>query len=208
MKKLLLFLVTFFNMIAFAGNEVGNGGGVLVEKKTNEAKIFFDSYETVNRYKYDIKWPLSDSLSDVEIAHFFVNRLPAEQFELKQKLSGWINSFYDESVFTNDNLDTLFDMGTGIHISKDFFFSQLIIQFNDAQKIEYLVQKKYWSELPARQRGVAILHEVIYRRAIEVNPRLFSSVKVRMLVAFLISDEVSHFSDDDFKGVLKTLELI
>lgn len=208
-KLLFVLCFTFFSYSSFAGNEVGNGGTVLVDIKNDFAKVFFDVYETENHYQYTVQWPDSHFYkSDVSMAMAFTSRLRGFDRKLERQLNSFISTFYDESSFITNSHLFIFDTGMGIEIPEEFELKQLIIQYTfDNAQTKYVIDKKYWDHLSLKQRAVAILHEVVYRRALIVNPRLFSSVKVRQFVAFLISDEISLFNKESYKKMLRTLEL-
>ncbi|EQC48519.1 hypothetical protein M899_1842 [Bacteriovorax sp. BSW11_IV] len=208
-KYFILLCMAIFNITTFAGNEVGNGGGVLVNKTTSRAEFFFDVYETQDHYGFDIQWPDQDRYkNDVQMAKAFVSRLREYDKKLERQLKNFADDFYKESSFISNSHLFIFDTGMGIEIPSNYELKQLIIQYTfDNGQTKYVIDQKYWSELSASQRAVAILHEVVYRRALIVNPRLFSSVKVRQFVAFLISDEITLFSKESYKKMLRALEL-
>ncbi|WPU65990.1 hypothetical protein [Peredibacter starrii] len=203
MKKILsLIIFMALSLSAVAGNEVGNGGGVLYQLKSNTPIMFFDAFETEARYGYRVQWP-REIRNDREVAMAFTSRLAKYDPKLQRQLNNWIKAFYSEAVFSETDLPVIFDMGTGIHIPEGTGIAQLVIQ----TKSGYILNQRYWNRLSSEQRGVAILHEVIYRKALEVNPRLFSSVKVRTFVAILISNELRFFTADGYQGLLQNLEL-
>lgn len=207
MKIFLSLIFLFVCSFAMAGNEVGNGGGVLYNLQTKRPYMFFDAYESEVRYGYSVKWP-SERENEIKVAMSFTERLSHFDADLQKQLNKWILSFYSESVYSQKDLPVIFDMGTGISIPNWAGLGQLVIQMKQGQgQVRYILNKRYWVSLPAEQKGIAILHEVIYRKALEVNPRLFSSVKVRMFVAFLISNEISYFSQSEYSELLKSLEL-
>lgn len=198
--SLLFFIVLSFS--SFAGNEVGNGGGVLYHLESKTPVMFFDAYETEARYGYRIQWP-RDLSSELQVAMSFTSRLAKYDPKLQKQLNGWIKSFYAEASFSQSDLPLIFDMGTGIHIPEWSGVAQLIIQ----TKHGYILNQRYWNKLATEQKGVAILHEVVYRKALEVNPRLFLSEKVRIFVAILISNELRFFTANGYQGLLQHLEL-
>lgn len=203
MKKIVSGLILMLlSLTALAGNEVGNGGGVLYHLKSKTPIMFFDAFETEARYGYRVQWP-RDLNNDRQVAMAFTSRLAKYDPKLQKQLNNWINAFYNDASFSQADLPVIFDMGTGIHIPEGTGIAQLVIQ----TKTGYVLNQRYWNALPAEQRGVAILHEVVYRKALEVNPNLFSSVKVRTFVAILISNELRFFTAHSYQGLLQQLEL-
>lgn len=192
-----LILVTMST--AFAGNEVGNGGSVLYNLHTGKAFMFYDHFEARERYHLFVQWPSASR--DVEVAQKFAERICPHDVGLCEKLKGWVQSFYDEVLFTDKVLTPVNDTGM-MHIPQGYGIAQLIVQYQHphTKKVSYQIRRKFWSELSHRDRAVGILHEVVYRRFIELKGEDINSVEVRYLVALIISDEIRLWTPADFKG--------
>lgn len=204
-KKMISLLFLFVSLFAHAGNEVGNGGIVLYSLTTKVPSVLLDAYETEARYGFTIKWP-KEMRDDLSIAMEFTKRLAAYDPRLQNQLNTWIKTFYAEASIAS-SLPLIFDTGVGIHIPKGYGFGQLVIQTKHDNQTHYLLNERFWEMLPVEQRAIAILHEVVYRKALEVNPNLFSSLKVRQFVVLLISNEISYFSDYGYQSALEHLDL-
>lgn len=204
-KKMISLLLLFVSLFAHAGNEVGNGGVVLYSLTNRMASVLLDAYEAEARYGFTVKWP-KEMRDEVSIAMDFTKRLAPHDAKLQNKLNVWIKSFYAESSIT-PNLPLIFDTGVGIHIPQGYRFGQLVIQTKYGNQTHYLLNERFWKLLPVEQRAIAILHEVVYRRALEVNPNLFSSLQVRQFVVLLISNEISYFSNCGYQSALEHLNL-
>lgn len=205
MKYVALIFVMLFSLLSYAGNEVGNGGGVIVDRKTGKPIVFFDAWETTERYGYIVIRTV-DKSNDVEEALTFLNRIKKFDLELHKELSDWAQTFYNEIQFTDNDLPLIFDTGTGIKIPENLKIAQLIIQRRlGPSDVQYLINEKLWKGLSADQRGIAILHEIVYRKAIQVNPNLFNSVNVRLFVGMIISDRISHVGKNSFENIATTL---
>ena len=114
------------SLLTHAGNEVGNGGPILISLHSTKP-VFFDAWETENRYGFKIIWP-GGVYDELEVARTFVVRLEKHDPRLMKELLRSINSFHREVVFTDQFLPLVFDLGTNLPLPPDIKILQLIIQ--------------------------------------------------------------------------------
>lgn len=184
--KLMVLFTLLFSTFAQAGNEMGNGGGLVYCPHYNKY-YFYDAYAMKILRSWDIVPPgnLNDELT---IAEGFAGRLKSIDPKLVMQLKGWIRSFYSETEFVDgDQLSVTSDFYLKVLMSEDVL-EQVIIQ-NLPSSARYTISRSRWNMLNKIQKGVAVFHEVIYRRALLRNPDLKKSDAVIQLVQLVISNK-------------------
>ena len=209
MKNLLL---TWFTSLALCGvsladvRNVGNGGDVVV-CRDGQNKIL--SVELLDFYEGRVlngRHPLpmdGDTDALVEIA---LQRLGKVNPTRQARYAKWAKSFHEEAAYIpNANLVDI-DDSRHIVLPAGCTISQIAIQRPIREGIEkkrYVINDDLWKELnPLNQAGL-ILHELIYREAIEGD--ISDSKLVRLINSLIFSDTLSSVSFPSYAALLKDL---
>lgn len=205
--------VTFLiSLHSQAIGRVGNGGNIIVciSPLSNEcygdgryAGIFYDSYEADVRYKLK---PLSiyPVIFEPEVAldyavHLMTTIKPYDQ-EMYDNLYRYLQSFYSEANFI-EAMKLLPIPDTGISfIPYDSELRQLVVQREPIapQDKRYVISLDLWQMMGKADQAHAILHEVLYRYALDRNATVDSSEYIRYFNAILISGELSKMTQQQF----------
>lgn len=184
------------------GDEIGNGGGALICKYDLVGVteiLFYDEYEARFRYDYDVTRSPGD-MTPQESAVAFLESIKKFDPELFEIAAGYARSFIGDAALLVDSrfLNTT-DIGFGF-LPSNCQYIQLIIQkppvFPGDQR--YWVDFDHWQLLTNNQKGIAIVHEVLYRHARETNPDMSSSEGLRHFVGLIISNRVSSLSQAEY----------
>lgn len=187
--KFLISIYFLFVMPALAGNELGNGGNYIYDNCADKY-YFYDSYEMEKRYSWKIELPLN-RYDEQSIALGFADMLNFYDEELTKQLKHWIRTFYIETRLTDKKLAQINDFNSRITDIGDNF-GQLIIQKPANGKL-YTIYRPVWEKMDKVQKAVAILHEVIYRRAVLLRPTLWRSDNIRFIVQLIIANKIDEF---------------
>ena len=214
----ILALITAAQNVAAGGNELGNGGNMIYCSQQPSQSKFYDSYEAATRYSLIPQFsasPIDCSLINgtevclkkaVAVATQILTRLASNDVELSKKLTSYISLFEQESKFIRDaEFVRVDDIGISYY-PKHCEIHQLVIQhvpMNHAPEDKYyLISADYWTKLNSNEQASALLHEVIYRYALESSKwKITNSQKVRYFNALLLSGKIATLSNDDYDVV-------
>lgn len=223
MKTLVIATLTLLlniQQVFAGGNELGNGGNVIFCPRNPEKSQFYDSYEAVSRYSLQPQFTspaLSCSIMSgtneclqkaVSVAAQILTRVTAKDAELAARLTSYVNLFEQESkIIDNAEFVRVDDIGIS-HYPKDCEIHQLVIQHvpmtHAPEDKYYLIAGDYWSKINSNEQASAILHEVIYRYALESSKwKITNSQKVRYFNALLLSGKITTLSDTEFETLRK-----
>ncbi|MEK2645804.1 hypothetical protein [Bdellovibrio sp. BCCA] len=184
------------------GDEIGNGGGALLCKYdlTGTTEIlFYDEYEARFRYDYYVS-RLPGDQSPQESAVAFLEGIKKFDPELFEIAARYARSFIgDAALLVESRFLNTPDIGFGF-IPSNCQYIQLIIQKPPIfpGDLRYWVDFDHWQLLTNNQKGIAIVHEVLYRHARETNPDMSSSEGLRHFVGLIISNRVSSLSQAEY----------
>ncbi len=189
---------------------------------------FFDLFESQIRYKLNPQFPnytpISQDNSDdavfyqesdaqkqqvLEIVGKLITRLKALDPQRASQYATWVSSFYSEANFISGHLADIKDVGIGIY-QEGCTLKQLIVQNptpNSEYDFRYFVDQSLWLLMFPEDKAAAILHEVVYRGALQANPSIGSSEQVRLFVALIVSDTFANKSADEYAEQVKKLGL-
>lgn len=212
--QIVLVTVILFSSVSKAGisewNERGNGGDILLCSRNNGAEVYFhfyDVYEADVRYGLKAQIPavnetLSQDEQRVVIFESFLNRIAQKDPQRAQQYKTWMATFFAESQFVKgSHLGDIPDTGIGI-IPAACQLKQLIAQNPDPflpYEARYFIDPKFWQVLSVQDQAAALLHELVYRGALEKNPALRSSEKVRLFVALVLSDKLQDLNAEEYQ---------
>lgn len=211
MNKILLsfFLVFVFscNALSFGGDwsERGNGGDVIVCPSTG-THIMLDLYEARHRYGFKTTLPSipatsfpfivgPDELTEMAESKIETN-LKILDPALKTKLIRLLKEFNVETKYLRDvELVDIEDSGA-VHLPQDCLLKQLIVQKRTSVsgRKTYTISVDLWKHMRYESRLAAYLHEVIYRAAMEMNPQIKDSEKLRYFNALILSDRLTKYT--------------
>ena len=205
----------FVSLQAMAIGRVGNGGNIIVCLKPGISLCygrfgytgaFYDTYEAEVRYK--IK-PLSmvegaqDPVSAKEYALKLIQPLYNYDQDLANNLAHYISTFEADANFVAGmQLMPIPDTGISF-IPYNSELRQLVVQREPISPLDrrYVISADLWALMTKADQAHAMLHEVIYRHALESSPSVSSSEYVRYFNALLISGEIQKMSQKEFDDV-------
>ncbi|WP_413558851.1 hypothetical protein [Bdellovibrio sp. HCB209] len=221
MKQSILAITALFISVTThaRSTEFGNGGNAVVcprgESEAYEYVKSYDLTEAIIRYRLlpvlpDWRPSQCQIMKDnreicdtgMEVAEDFISRLKKIDPVLHQSLHEKVLNFWSEAILIHGDLLPVNDTGLSF-IDRGCSLEQLAIQHEPLfdEDSRYFISMRLWEKMEQFDRGIMILHEVLYREALEQNPALRSSEKIRYFNALLISNEVSKLSPDKYLAV-------
>ena len=195
-----------FSFEQLRGDEIGNGGDVIVCKDEN-GKIttteLLDFYEAREFRK--IFYFLGDNtLSVIEKVNFALKRIKdisPERFERYSKIT---DTFFDEVLFLeNINLQDI-DDSNHVFIPKGCKLEQIAVQQEKLFPEDHLfiINKDLWNLLDNDNKAGLILHEIIF-----TEDKTLDSRKVRYFNSHLTSPIIDNYTREEFIALLKLSDL-
>ena len=206
MKILLSSLLLLLSLEVFS-KEGGNGGTVILCKQNAKQKAELSDYyeaRTLNQINIDLGEKNLSVDEKVEIVFKRIDKLSPSRSKLYRE---WYKHFGKEQLLLDkQNFPTLSDTG-GIIVPNGCKLEQIIIQKTPSFPSfkRYLTNADLWNLLDNTQKAGLILHEIIYREAIEYG--IDSSVPVRYLNSLLSSNLVVGMNPFTFSLILKEQHL-
>lgn len=213
MIRPVLFLVLIMvSQVSFASGfglkpdwkEVGNGGNVV---HCGKGYRMLDAWEVDNGMKipaWNVDFPEAAFDDNFDAAFTLANNIvdslhyreTARWESYKQALA----TFKQEAEFLpNITLMPVNDEGLTI-IPLSCSLEQLVVQRRDvaADNIRYVFNAQIWDHLSVQDKAAALLHEVIYRRALNADPDILTSEDVRAFNGLLLSGRVETMSNFEY----------
>lgn len=189
------------------GNEVGNGGKVMVCENAN-VKTFeiLDYFEA--RSLSGLTLTAHQSADPMVIVNSILSML--EKFDAARaiKYKHWAETFLSESSFLKQaDLWQIGDTGPVLSIN-GCLLKQAVVQ----RKPEFTLQKRYlfnneiWDALDSQNRAGLILHEIVYRDAIERGHII--SAATRYFTGLIGSTAFSNLSLKEYENTLFETKLL
>lgn len=208
MKRVLIILFLICYGTSFAGYETGNGGDVLVcLPDTPEAK----EYETLDLFEGRYMRGITHNLLDLnlgvheKILWVFTNLRRVDP-DRADRYNDYYKSFYKESKFmSNITLEDIPD-SSHIVIPKGCQIEQAVIQIKPKyeEDYRYYFDNDLWVKLDNDHKAALILHELVYREAINIYHQKHSK-DVRYYVSMITSKK---FPEVDLETYLNKLRLV
>ncbi len=208
LKRLVFLLVasTQISDVCIAGERVGNGADVVVcENEPSNRLRLLDLYERDALFRFKPLLLDSGALDPVSLAKEVLQKqlknLDPSRLDL---YSSWIESFFLESLDSDQaQLTDIEDSGILI-VPRDCFVTQLVIQrkpiFGDDPR--YLINDQLFKDLTIEHQAAVLVHEAVYREVIPNSPT--SSVNVRAFTALIFSARLSDMTQDVYDKFLRS----
>lgn len=199
MIQLTFAFLILFSTAVMAGDKGGNGGdGILCSSSV----LFYDLFEAENVHGMTMNLP-SIELSEKERLKSLFARIGKLNPTRELKYNGWLDSFYSEVVFTDNDLIDVPDTGDG-QIPAGCELKQIIIQREPRfpNQKRYTIARRYWNMMDADSKVAAIAHEIILRDNLSTTNE--DSINVRYFNGKMMEDGLPK----NLKGYLELLELL
>lgn len=188
------------------GNAVGNGGDVII--CSGKKPLVLDVWEqsSLNNGKIALGEPKSSYLDK---ATYAVNRLSGIDEGRKHQYLKRIKSFESETAFLADAELTPIPDVLNVALPKDCELKQLAIQQKQVTEKDpkYVINKELWDQLDSDNQAALVLHEIIYREAIQYRNHTDSRM-VRKFNGFVLSeDALKGYDSKKYAELLKDLML-
>lgn len=168
------------------GNEVGNGGDVIVCREKGEIKSIqlLDFYESTIKNQKEISTTLTDEnsiLKEVQSRIFLIDPKRGELFERK------IQAFHQETHFLENA--KLVDIPDSFHIvlpkAKDCKLEQIAILDKSQKdpKKKFIIDKNLWEKLGPLDKAGLVMHETVYDLFADLGEK--NSIKARSYNSFI-----------------------
>lgn len=206
-KIFFLMGLLFCSNLLASGHTVGNGGDIVICKDSNgrlKSAELLDFYEgrILKKLQPDLGAPELSVEAKIEIA---IKRLERVSANRAGRYREQARSFFAETLFINAHLADISDAGN-IVIPKECTIEQIANQSEPLYEDDprYVIDESLWSQLDNQNRAGLILHEIIYREAIELGHN--NSVSTRYLNANMSSRKIESMSIADYTRFLIDLD--
>jgi hypothetical protein len=204
MKNILALLILFLPLSSFAVRWVERGNGGFVLQCPGKATQTYDLYEAQERFGH-LDQEKAESVSTRMV--YLLNKLAKKNPTRAILYLGWYETFFKDSKFVDgQDLAPIGDIGFGSK-PKVCNFALAVFQRNpDAfDKQRYTIRRDLWNELDVTSQAALIMHELIYREAINFSEAHTTSESSRYLNALLNAPEFTPLSDKDYLEILQTI---
>ncbi len=191
------------------GSSTGNGGYVVTCEGLPTALL--DYAELENDPKAPMKWELDPGMGlghPTQIVRAILSRLSTYDPELAGKMQSWADSFYFDIRWVDEFSATTQDYGrVGLVLAPGCKLEQMIIQQPLISPIlyRYEIHRAHWDSLSNIHQAGAILHELLFRRALEVKAYLPDSETIRQMNRLISSSKISSLSKDEYLEAIQKL---
>lgn len=205
MMKLIIFCVFILCNYCFAGGHVVGNGGYVVKCVKNNIETY-ESYDLVEGILLgDIKPEFSPIEGYINKAKDILSRIKEVNPTRYSLYMSWLKDFVKESKVTSDvDLIDIPDISIGVR-PKDCSLVQAIVQSNipDNGNSRYLINGDIWSKLDDNHKSALVIHELVYREAINELNKHENSFYVRRFNQFLFSNKIKGQKLKDYISFVK-----
>ena len=206
MTTLILSLFVSTSVFAAGGDELGNGGDILVCREGDKA-----SYNT-----FDLMDPVvnagltrrdfSEATSEYEIEADIIEKLRQKDPERACLYWSWMQDFFQQKRAMSSPLTEIGDEGVTL-IPNNCSLQQLIVQYKHRDEGKYSVNLNLYRQLSSLDRVAIRFHEVIYREklAVKSRPSPKDSLAVRRMTAYLFSKNFAEATTEQHKAFVSSL---
>lgn len=188
---------------AFAGHMVGNGGDVVYCSGVPSAEMY-DIYEALPRY--GLRPDFGEASTYMEMVRYSLGQFAGVAPQRAERYLADAESFLSEANFVNaplvniDDAEMIIDSSTGCEIR------QVAIQREPEVVLDkrYTVDAQMWNLLSEAGKAALLLHEIIYREAIEFGHA--NSVKVRYFAANIFSGRAAAMTQKEYYDLLREVD--
>lgn len=191
--------------ISWAGNGVLNGGPVFAYPK---GAARYDRAEVVDYHFGQEDWGLPPDLGDFQAPHmakveFVLNRLKRLSPDRARKYLEWAKDFDQNSVLKENVTLTRIPDDNLKYTPASADAVQIVIQSEPQfpEDRRYMVSKDLWQLLNEESRAGLILHEVIYREAIQSGQT--NSYLTQYFNAYISSGKIDELDQSQFNELLR-----
>jgi hypothetical protein len=192
-------MLTATSAMALDAKEVGNGGNAVLCPATKSAELL-DYYEA--RILRNMNVTMGSGKDPVAVAQFAVQRLKKLSPLRALAYEKYIQSFISESRFLKGvELVEINDSGH-IFLPTNCKPVQVAVQKAPAFPGDgrYVINQDVWDQMPVTSQAGLILHEVIYREALEFGAS--DSRAVRYLNSVLAADQLANYNPISFAKMM------
>lgn len=206
MKLLIIICIfTTFNYCFAGGHVVGNGGYVV--KCVHNNIESYKSYDLVEGLILEnINPDFSSQEGYINKAKEILSRIKIINPTRYSMYMSWLNDFPRESkIVTGVELIDIPDISIGVR-PKDCLLIQAIVQNSNVNKADsrYLINGDVWMKLNEDHKSALVLHELIYREAINELNKHENSYYVRKFNQLLFSSQMKKLHLKDYILFLKS----
>lgn len=206
MNKIIIFLLlitTTFSASASSGNEVGNGGDVLV---CPDRIQLFDFFEFQGQHGDSIEERTGDYK---EIAKEVIKQLQKHDVAFAKLLERRLETFMDNAHLVSDaKLVNIKDTQSLVRkIGKDCTVEQVAILKKKvlATEKKFLINKEFWEKLSETHKAGLVIHELIYEYFADLGEK--NSVNARGLNSYLFSNNFSKVSTEEYWKMIRSMKV-
>ncbi|MBS1970914.1 MAG: hypothetical protein JSU04_11440 [Bdellovibrionales bacterium] len=213
-RTLIAIFMTLFSVSTWAqvsGHEKGNGGyGVSCPSVDGTNVFLYDTVEAKLRYNLSVQDPRPSpyaGISLIDTALLYLNSIKNLDPNRYKKYKTWIEDFPKNArALPSAEMGPVGDIGFSI-LPKGCRLEQLVIQHEPVgpEDRRYLINSDLWQKMGVLDRAATMLHEVIYRDLLEINPAVRTSEKVRYLNALIFSGELGKRTPSQYRDLMKHL---
>lgn len=200
---LIIFMLIFNTSLVFAGNSGGNGGDVVFCKQTNTAELL--DYFEAKALRGLIPDLGSDSIDYMSKAKIALSRLSQLDPKRAKDYANRLNTFLSEARFVPHI--SLIDIpdSNNIILPVGCTLEQIAIQHPPQFPGDpyYVISKDLWDLLSQDDKAGLILHEIIYRQAIEYGQN--NSINSRYYNGVISSSFLKSSSQPDYLRILSSI---
>lgn len=190
-----IFLTSLIASAAPHGGSVGNGGDVVSCSNTTNKTEVFDVYEAraLRGWNLNLGDPQLSAEEKVDLA---ISRINDNLYTpgMRKLLASYAQDFWNEYALVPAS--TLVDIPDTLELSLPVgcILTQTAIQIKNPSIFDkrYLINGDIWNTLDNDNKAALILHEVVYRIAIQQGAQ--NSIGTRLVNSILFSDKISSFS--------------
>lgn len=194
------------SMSVNAGNEVGNGGDVLICPKEKEFKpLLLDFFEVKKEGQF--KLTTFEMEDEYQIVQKVISGLEKISPKLQSKYKRDLEKFRLKVKFVKG--EELRDVKDSYEISlkKDCELKQIAIQRKNliSGDTEVFINKELYEKMSPLNKAGLILHEIIYEHFLFFKVQ--SSVKVRLFNRYLFSEEIKKHKAENLRKFSEAIDI-
>lgn len=200
--KILVLIYALMISLAHGGNEVGNGGDVIVCEDNN---VMLLDYHEAKEYGFDINLT-KDSVGYRSILLDIISKFKKVDPKLADQYLKRINEI-DIEINFKESVD-LVDIPDSHHVSlpKNCELKQIAIRLKEKRNgKQFVIDKDLWGKLDVRHQAGLILHEIIYEHFLFLGEK--NSKKARYMNALISHIGSGNKLKTSYKELLRDREI-
>lgn len=204
-KIILVLIAVSTSVYASSGNEVGNGGDVIVCQSSDKKVLvqLFDFFEYKNQHGENVEEKAGDFKT---IVSQLIEQLKAHDPKLAQLLKSRSERFLSDSQFvTTAKLTDIKDTSSMVKSpNKNCEIEQVAILKKKVLSNEkkFLISEILWDKLSETHKAGLVMHELIYEYFADLGET--NSVNARAINAYLFSKDFSKVTSEDYWKMIRS----